>query len=152
MTKEYFYPTSFMSKMRFSPIRTWRHYIDNNDRFISWFYSCFHLKQSTKTKAITTVVVCVWFDYRAWRGFKSLNLNGNFTLSGAILFENCLLTLSACHVLSLFEKIVFTTWFMLICKGWKFLVRTWTTTIIHSYSLYLAVSFHHCLGLQIYTW
>ena len=73
MTKKTFSQRIF-SKTRFSPIRTWEEYIDNNNKkiifiFISWLCSCFHLKQSTKTKAITKVVVCVrWKDFLLlWR-------------------------------------------------------------------------------------
>ena len=41
--------------------------------------------------------------HQAWRGFKALNLRDNLTLSSATPFDNCLLTLSAYHVMNLFE-------------------------------------------------
>ena len=59
-----FLADEFYLKRRFSPIRAWEKYTDNNDKktifiFIFRLYSYFHLQQSTKTKAITKVVVCV---------------------------------------------------------------------------------------------
>ena len=62
MTDENFQPTKCISKTRFSD-RPWEEYVDNNDKkvifvFVSWLYSCFHIKQSTKTKTVTKVFVC----------------------------------------------------------------------------------------------
>ena len=61
--------------------------------------------------------------HRTWRGFKSVNLRDTLTSPGATPFDNCLLTLSAYHVLNLFEINFFADWLMLIFKGWNLLVR-----------------------------
>ena len=66
--------------------------------FISWLYSCFHLKQSTKSNSITKVVVCVrWKDFplmrrhhlQIWSLQSSLQHQNLWLLNRFVFWDDC---------------------------------------------------------------
>ena len=96
------------------------------------FYSC----EDFVCTCDSLVDPCIIETFDNWiiSGFETISCLNNppsmkrlfwdtLTSPGATPYDNCLLTLSAYHVLNLFEINFFADWLMLISKGWNLFVR-----------------------------